>query len=331
LQPQLHSARLIALDWGTSSLRAYLLGEHGTTLQVRTSPSGIMRLPELPKAFEDNRSKKFEAAFENICGDWLRQFPVLPVVAAGMVGSAQGWKQTEYLHLPFNLEELGKHLVSFLTETGRQIWIVPGVMDVRPPMNVMRGEETQALGLLSELAETREKDRLFCLPGTHSKWINVSGQEVHSFTTFMAGEVYSALCSHTILGQTIPANAGSSFDASAFERGVDLARCVDSKGVLSDIFTTRTLAIAGALAPEQQADYLSGILIGHEVQAMFSSRPDSSLAALREMSITLAGDETLCRRYETAMKQLGQIDIRFSREAMQHGLWRVAIQAGLLA
>src|SRR5262249_52844568 len=161
-----------------------------------------------------------------------------------------------------------------------------------PPMNVMRGEETQILGaLFSESREIQEEDRLFCLPGTHSKWINVSRQEIRNFATFMTGEVYSALCSHTILGQTILSGPSSSFDAAAFERGVDLVCSAGSKGVLSDIFTTRTLALAGVLTPEQQADYLSGILIGHEVQAMLHSRSDSSI--LRQGSITLVGDQTL--------------------------------------
>jgi 2-dehydro-3-deoxygalactonokinase len=332
LEPQLHSACLIALDWGTTTLRAYLLGEQGLALQVRTSPHGIMRLPELQEPSAGNRQKRFEAAFESICGDWLRQFPSLPVIAAGMIGSAQGWKETRYLHLPFNLEELGRHLVSFATATGRPIWIVPGLMDVTPPMNVMRGEETQVLGaLFSEAPETQEEGRLFCLPGTHSKWINISRHEIRNFTTFMTGEVYSALCSHTILGQTMPENAKSSFDATAFERGVDLACCAGSKGILSDIFTTRTLALAGVLAPEQQADYLSGILIGHEVQAMFHPRPDSSVEVSRRASVTLVGDETLCHRYAAAMKRLGEIDVRFSRDAMQRGFWNVAIQAGLIA
>jgi len=289
-----------------------------------------MRLPELRKTSEDNRQKRFEAAFDSICGDWLRQFPSLPVIAAGMIGSAQGWKQTKYLHLPLNLGELGKHLVPFETATGRRIWIVPGLMDPSPPMNVMRGEETQALGLLSERTETREPGRLFCLPGTHSKWIDVVGQEIRGFTTFMTGEVYSALRSHTILGRTIPSDLSSSFNAEAFDRGLDLAHRAGSKGLLSDIFTTRTLALAGVLVPEEQADYLSGILIGHEVHAMFHPRRDSSAGVLRETPITLAGDEALCRRYESAMKRFGRVDIHFSPEAMQHGLWHISIQAGLL-
>lgn len=331
MEPQLHSARLIALDWGTTTLRAYLLGEQGIILQVRTSPHGIMRLPELQETSEDNRQKRFEIAFESICGDWLRQFPALPVVASGMVGSAQGWKETRYLNLPFNVEELGRHLVSLATATGRPIWIVPGLMQVTPPVNVMRGEETQILGaLFSESREIQDEDKLFCLPGTHSKWINVSRQEIRNFTTFMTGEVYSALCSHTILGKMLPSNPGSRSDAAAFERGVDLACSAGSKGVLSDIFTTRTLALAGGLAAEQQADYLSGILIGHEVHAMLHLRADSSREVLRKASVTLVGEETLCHRYATAMKRLGCVDIGFSPDAMQHGLWKVAIQAGLI-
>jgi len=331
LGPQLHSARLISLDWGTTTLRAYLLGKEGLTLQVRTSPHGIMQLPEVQERSEDNRKKRFEIAFDRICGDWLHQFPSLPVVAAGMIGSAQGWKETPYLNLPFNLDELGRHLVSIATATGRPIWIVPGLMDITPPMNVMRGEETQVLGaLLSESSKIQEQCRLFCLPGSHSKWVDVSRQEIRNFTTFMTGEVYSALCSHTILGQTILSNPGSNFDAVAFERGVDLACGVDSNMVLSDIFTTRTLALAGVLDPEQQADYLSGILIGHEVQAMFYPGPNSSIEVLRQTPVTLVGDETLCHRYATAMRRLGHVDVRFSPDAMQRGFWNVAMQAGLI-
>ena len=38
-------AQLIALDWGTTSLRAYLLGSTGQVLKVRTLACGIMQLP----------------------------------------------------------------------------------------------------------------------------------------------------------------------------------------------------------------------------------------------------------------------------------------------
>jgi len=290
-----------------------------------------MRLPEPPQTSDDNRQKRFEVALESTCGDWLRQFPSLPVIAAGMVGSAQGWKETPYLNLPFNLEELGRHLVSFRTATGPSIWIVPGLMRAIAPINVMRGEETQVLGsLLSGHLDTQEQERLFCLPGTHSKWVYVSRQEVREFTTFMTGEVYAALCSNTILSQTILSNPRVSFDAAAFERGIDLACSIGSKGVLSDIFTTRTLALVGVLTPEQQADYLSGILIGHEVHAMIRSCPDPDVRIIPQAPITFVGEENLCLRYATTLKRLGYADVRFAREAMQQGLWEVGIQAGLI-
>ena len=331
-EPQLHSPRLIGLDWGTSTLRAYLFGTSGVTLQARTSPFGIMRLPELAETSKDNLPSRFEAAFERTCGDWLRQFPSLPVIAAGMIGSARGWKETLYLNLPFGLEELGRHLVSLTTATGRSIWIVPGLMKVIPPVNVMRGEETQVLGSLSSgHSDIQEQERLFCLPGTHSKWVYVVRQEVVRFTTFMTGEVYAALCLHTILSQTIDPNPRLSFDAEAFGRGVDLAGSIASEGVLSDIFTSRTLALTGALTGEQQADYLSGILIGHEIYAMTVSRAYPNSRLVRQSPITVVGEENLCLRYATALKRLGYPDVRFSREAMQRGLWEVGIQSGLIA
>ncbi len=56
-------ARLLALDWGTSSLRAYLLGDGGACSKRVQQPWGILHLPE----------GGFEAALQGIAGDWLQR------------------------------------------------------------------------------------------------------------------------------------------------------------------------------------------------------------------------------------------------------------------
>ena len=84
--------QLLALDWGTSSLRAFLMCD-GKITETRQSGHGIQRLPQpgIPG---------YEQAFAEIAADWLRQWPQLPVVASGMVGSAQGWKEAPYVRCP---------------------------------------------------------------------------------------------------------------------------------------------------------------------------------------------------------------------------------------
>jgi 2-dehydro-3-deoxygalactonokinase len=81
----LQQAALIALDWGTTSLRAYLYDAAGKVLATRASTAGIMNLPRSAE------HGGFDAAFDDACGAWLEQTPAMPVIAAGMVGSAQGW------------------------------------------------------------------------------------------------------------------------------------------------------------------------------------------------------------------------------------------------
>src|SRR5262249_49070945 len=105
------------------------------------------------------------------------------------------------------------------------------------------------------------------LPGTHAKWVRVRDRRIVQFRTFMTGEVFAALCEHTILGRTM--RRAATPDLAAFDRGVAVARSGEARaGILSTMFSTRTLGLVGALAPEAQADYLSGLLIGHEIAAL---------------------------------------------------------------
>jgi 2-dehydro-3-deoxygalactonokinase len=83
---------LVALDWGTSGRRAWLLDAAGRILDTRRSEQGLLAITEGvdlrdPRA----RAAAYETAFRDACGDWLGSCPGVPALACGMVGSAQGW------------------------------------------------------------------------------------------------------------------------------------------------------------------------------------------------------------------------------------------------
>jgi len=296
------ATRLIALDWGTSSLRAYRLVEDGAVAEVRHSPLGILRVPA---------DGGFERAFEEACGDWLRTHAA-PVVACGMVGSAQGWREAPYLDVPAGADDLARALTQVETAGGGRLHIVPGLVVRGPLPDVMRGEETQVAGLA-------DGDALVCLPGTHSKWVRAAGGRILHFVTFMTGEVYAALAAHTILGRTMRAPARP--DDEAFDRGVAAARSPAGRsGALATIFSTRTLGLTGQLSADAQADYLSGVLVGHEVAAMAPGAAGP---------VVLAGAEDLCRRYRRALAAFG-LGATVAPDASARGLWRVAVSAGLV-
>lgn len=319
-------AALIALDWGTSSLRAYRLDGAGRTLDARHLPWGIMRLPQpLQDGAATPALSGFELAFEQACGDWLRAEPALPVIACGMVGSAQGWQEAAYLDVPVALDRIGTLLTVVERPGATPVHIVPGLIQRHGLPNVMRGEETQVFGVLRDARAVPDAGLLIGLPGTHSKWVGARNGQVTHFDTFMTGEVYAALRGHTILGRTMSDAAAP--DMAAFERGLKVAGAPEGRaGVLSTIFSTRALGLTGELAPASQADYLSGLLIGHEIAAL--------AALLRAQGqaprIVLCGEPALCERYTLAMTHYGLGAPEQAQNATERGLWHLALAAGLV-
>ncbi|NIE67928.1 2-dehydro-3-deoxygalactonokinase [Burkholderia sp. Ax-1719] len=312
-------AALIALDWGTTSLRAYLFDAAGNVLDTRVSTAGIMNLP-VPA-----EEGGFDAAFEEACGVWLAQASSLPVLAAGMVGSAQGWVQAPYVETPAGEDALVTGIVKVRTQNGAQIAVVPGVLEPGALPNVMRGEETQIFGALS--GKTSQDTALIGLPGTHAKWAVVEGARIARFYTFMTGEVYAALKAHTILGRTMKLPAAP--DTAAFLRGVTVAREHGSAGLLATAFSTRTLGLTDQLAADEQPDYLSGLVIGHELAGLEAvlARRDVALAGCAPQ---LIGADALCERYRLALAQFGCTGAQIVRDATERGLWRIAVRAGLV-
>jgi len=322
-------AQLIALDWGTTSLRAYKLAAGGVVLEQRALSSGIMQLPKTPQIINGREcTDGFELAFDEACGDWLDAQPDLPVIACGMVGSAQGWREAAYCETPANVANLGNSLQTVVSLRGTLVHIVPGVIQRSRLPNVMRGEETQVLGVLQNLPIEAGADLLIGLPGSHSKWVDVVDGCITHFDTFMTGEVFAVLSEHSILGRTL--KQGAAFDALAFDRGVQVAQSADGElGVLSTLFSARTLGLTGELSPTAQADYLSGLMIGHELAALATvqrrRRNNPNLP-----SIILIGNAQLCARYSRALDACGFANVTLAEQATERGLWQLALAAGLI-
>jgi 2-dehydro-3-deoxygalactonokinase len=305
--------QLIGLDWGTTQLRAYRFASDGEVAEARELQAGILRVGD--------GAAGFERAFDDACGDWWRAAPSSPVIACGMIGSAQGWREAAYVDVPTGVDALGRALTEVQTQRGAILRIIPGLIARGPLPEVMRGEETQVAGALAGPGRAGT-DTWIGLPGTHSKWVWVRDDRIIQFHTFMTGEIFAALRGHTILGRTMQAPATP--DLAAFDRGVDVARSPLARaGVLSTIFSTRTLGLTGALSAEAQADYLSGLLIGHEVAALdaLAHRP----------AIVLVGSPELCERYRRALHAFGHAPPAIAAGATARGLWRVARSAGLLS
>jgi len=279
---------LIAVDWGTSSLRGAWLDESGRVLEEQSAPLGILNVP----------NGDFAGVFAAQFSSWMEVGA--RCLISGMAGSRQGWAEAPYVACPAGPDELARHLLWIERD---RIALVPGLSDRQGDVpDVMRGEEVQIFGAmrLAGLA-----DGLFVLPGTHSKWATVCGGKVTGFRTFMTGEVYGLFAQHSILARTLDAN--TPLDEAAFRRGV--ARAGTGESLLNSAFGVRALALFDRLSPAQSASYLSGLLIGEEIgrQAL-------------PTEVIVIGASALVERYALALGERGATVRSFGAEATWAGL-----------
>jgi 2-dehydro-3-deoxygalactonokinase len=292
---------MIAIDWGTSSLRAARLDAGGAVLEERQSGEGILHVPP----------GGFPAAFERATQGWPLPAGTL-CLASGMVGSRQGWQEAPYCPCPAGAGELAG-AVAWLPDApaGIRLGLVPGLSALEGGVHdVMRGEEVQVFGALELLARDAG---LFVLPGTHSKWVRVQQGRIVAFSTFMTGEFYAVLRQHSILGRTMAAEDGA-LDEAAFVRGVIHARQAGS--LLHGAFAARTVSLFAQLPQAALPSYLSGLVIGEELRAQ---RLENSSADL-----VLVGAEALTQRYRLALRTLGLDAICLGAQATWRGLWSLA-------
>lgn len=237
----------IALDWGTTHLRGWAMSASGSVLEERTSDAGMGRLsPE-----------EFEPALLDLADGWA-DGPVT-AIACGMVGARQGWTEAAYTPVP--AEPLGTRLTRAPTETpGLTVLIVPGMSQKSPP-DVMRGEETQIAGFL---ALNPGWDGILCLPGTHTKWVEVSAGEVVSFQTAMTGDLFAAISGHTVLRHSV---GGEDWSDEAFDSALSDAISRPER-LASRLFGIRAAGLLSDPAPGAGRATLSGLLIGAELASV---------------------------------------------------------------
>ncbi len=281
---------MIAIDWGTSSFRAFRLGADGQAIARVETSMGILNVSQ----------GGFPATLREAVGAWLAGGETR-VLMSGMVGSRQGWIEAPYCPCPAGAAEIAASVCAVPFEDA-QIFIVPGLsaQDASGTPEVMRGEETQIIGAGAE--------GLVCLPGSHAKWVRVADGRITGFETYLSGEAFAAIRSGTILGRMMV--DGPPVEA-AFDEG--LARSDSPGHLLHHLFGVRSLGLFGQLHDSASASYLSGLLIGHEIRAAL--QPGDH--------VTLLGAPALCALYARAIGLCGGIAAIGPADCAAAGLARI--------
>ncbi|WGH79931.1 2-dehydro-3-deoxygalactonokinase [Jannaschia ovalis] len=266
----------IAVDWGTTSLRATrMAGERA--VETRRSGDGMGGLAR----------DGFEPALMALVEDWL-DGPT-EVVACGMVGSRQGWAEAPYATVPC-APPLDRAVAVDTRDPRLRLRIVPGVSQTAPHPDVMRGEEVQIAGILRA---SPEFDGVACLPGTHTKWAHLSAGEIVSFRTAMTGELFALLGRQSVLRHSL---GGEDWDAAAFAEAVSDALSRPERA-LGRLFELRAADLLLGQPAATARSILSGLLIGAELAA---TKP-----WWLGRDVVICGADALARAYETALRAQG--------------------------
>jgi 2-dehydro-3-deoxygalactonokinase len=269
----------IAVDWGTTNRRAYLIDGEGKRTQEFEDHKGVLSVPSggFPDAVAEIRAR---------LGD-------KPLLLAGMIGSNRGWKEAPYVACPAGLDELAAKLVW----AGEREAIVPGVSYIGDGRaDVMRGEEVQLLGAVA--AGLVDPMDLVCHPGTHNKWATLRHGKIDRFHTVMTGELYSLLREHSILSDLLQGEVAAN---DVFKQAT--RRSIDDAALSADLFGVRAAVLLGQMKKEDAASYTSGLLIGADIRTGLSIPSGAQIAVI--------GRSELTRLYATAIAATG-------REAVEH-------------
>jgi len=288
---------VIAVDWGTTNVRTYLIDESGVIRARRSAPSGVMA----------TRPGEFMTTLDRLIDGWA-EAETDAILMCGMVGSRQGLLEVPYVRCPASAAEIARGAREIDLGHGRAALIFPGLIchDASGVPDVLRGEETQVIGALADLPDGTVS---VWLPGTHSKHVRVRDGVIRAFSTHMTGEVFSTLSAHSILGRLM---TGHEIDLSAFDEGVQ--RAADPEGLLHHVFGARTRVLTGELQDSATRGYLSGVLIGHEIR---SDLPDAG------GPVCVSADESLGELYLRALRLVGIAGHRAAPDLAALGLFRL--------
>lgn len=253
----------IAIDWGTTNRRIYVLTADGAVLDTVRDDRGVLAMPP--------------GDYPNEIAAIRVRFGALSIIAAGMVGSTRGWREAAYVPAPADLPTLAG-AATRIPEL--DVTIVPGVSlltDTRA--DVMRGEEVQVLGAVA--AGLAPADALFAQPGTHNKWVRVTGGRITDFATTMTGELFALVKGHGILAGMLD---GPVADGPAFRDG--LSRGAGACDLTAALFGVRASVLLGRIAADDAASYASGLLIGSDIGAV----PDMAGQTVHLLSSGLLAD-----------------------------------------
>ena len=285
----------ISCDWGTSVLRLRYIDTD--RLQVRGETLSKEGIAQTYKAWQaGSRETDRISHFTAVLVRELRQLAKMtgrdtagiPILCSGMGSSSIGIWELPYSQLPFSLEGTNTIVAPVSAANLKNpLFLISGI---KSEEDLMRGEETELLGL-ADLMEGLPGEYTAIMPGTHSKHIKVRDGNIIDFHTFMTGELFNVLKSQSTLKYSVEEPGKPDWDSfrlGLYESG--------RQSLLKNLFRVRVNELMKTLDKCRNHDFLSGLLIGAELQ---------SPLLLETGTIVLSGNKVIRPYYSIAADYLG--------------------------
>ena len=249
----------ISCDWGTTNFRLRLVLRDSLEIVHETrTDQGVKRMYE---SFRQQRGVSQEDFYRQYLA---RQLAKLPsghqehlVAIAGMASSNIGMRDLPYANIPFSMSGQGLVWESICHMDQPQILLISGV---KSNTGLVRGEETQAIGLTGELSGYPEG--ILLLPGTHCKHFTFKDNLFVSLKNYMTGELFDILSRNSILANSVAPGPFDDGRKPAFQEGVHRGL---QDGLSSSLLTLRARDVLENYSRENGYYFLSGLLIGDEL------------------------------------------------------------------
>ncbi|GAB3893150.1 2-dehydro-3-deoxygalactonokinase [Spirosoma agri] len=300
---------LLGCDWGTSSFRLRLI--RTTDLRVIgevTSQEGVASTFTAWKASDETNTvarahffqQRLKRQIDALAANVTLNLDTIAVVISGMASSSIGMDEVPYATLPFPVDgsQASVKRLEAQPDFPHDIFLISGV---RTTHDVMRGEETQLIGLLALLDTLHHtvNDAILIFPGTHSKHIYIQNQQVVDLQTFMTGEVFNLMSHYSILKDSIEPTGLTTFsdnELDGFKLGIHEST---ASSILNNLFQVRTNQLFDLLTKKQNTLYLSGLLIGDELKSLIDQK---------DWSLILCSGSNLYELYKLAIEELNLSD-----------------------
>lgn len=220
------------------------------------------------------------------------------IIAYGMITSEHGLIHFPHICLPIAEADLSANIKKayFFDICDKPIYFIPGTKNGGRyilNMDMMRGEETETIGLIDEF--NIDRPTIYISPGSHTKYVFLDkNSNIVECATTITGELAFAIIDSTILASSLPDDLLVTIDKEYIQLGLEY---VKQYGFTKSLFQVRTMDILGETTKIQRMNFLVAAICYNDIYSIGDE--------LIDRDIVIGGLEVISELYKNIIRLMG--------------------------